>query len=96
MASRVWNWLFGSSDERILVQLVPTAAAKTLPGFSHGGLTLVATRGETVGAVMERFNTYRGPDAQISTLYTQDGELIPFTTVLTGPVHCIVRNSSKE
>lgn len=90
---RVFSWLFGGSQE-IRVFLTPAdAAAKTLPGFHNGGLVVMARSGETVGAVMSRFNQFRGPDSQITALYTQDGHVIPFTTVLSGPVTCMVRKA---
>ena len=83
--------LFGGGEE-IRVFLTPAdAAAKRLPGFHNGGLAVMARSGETIGAVMSRFNQFRGPDSQITTLYTQDGHTIPYTTVLSGPVTCVVR-----
>ena len=86
-----FSWFFGV-DEEIRVFLTPAdAAAKRLPGFHNGGLVVMARSGETIGAVMSRFNQFRGPDSQITTLYTQDGHTIPYTTVLSGPVTCVVR-----
>ena len=88
------EWLFGRR-EAIRVFLTPAdAAAKTLPGFHNGGLAVTARAGETIGTVMSRFNQFRGPDSQITTLYTQDGHSIPFTTVLTDSVTCVVRKAA--
>lgn len=85
------SWLFGSSSEKVTIQLVPEGAAKSLPGFHNGGLTLIATKGDTFGIIMDNFNTYRGPDSQITKLFSQDGMEIPFTTVITAPAICFVR-----
>lgn len=76
---------------RIQVQLLAEGTAKTLPGFSAGGLTLTATTGETLGVVMSRFNQFRGPDSQIRALFTEDGASVPFTTVLTDAVQLFVK-----
>jgi hypothetical protein len=86
---------FGLAAPRkpIHVVLGAEGAARELPGFGAGGLTLTAYTGETLGAVMSRFNQFRGPDSQIRALYTQDGHSIPFTTVLTGPVQCMVKKT---
>lgn len=91
---RIFSWLFNGAPDVIQVQLVPAdAEASTLPGFHTGGLSLTATVGETLGHVMAKFNQFRGPDSQIKALYTQDGAVAPFTTVLTGPVTVLVRKS---
>ena len=84
---------FGLAEprRRVQVQLVAEGAAKTLPGFGAGGLTLTATSGETVGTVMARFNQFRGPDSQIRALFTHDGAQVPFTTVLTDAVQLVVK-----
>jgi hypothetical protein len=76
---------------RIQVQLVAEGDAKTMPGFSAGGLTLTATTGETLGAVMSRFNQFRGPDSQIRAVFSADGDPIPFSMVLTDPVQVYVK-----
>ncbi len=91
---RIFGWLFNGTPDIIQVQLVPAdAEAHTLPGFHTGGLSLTANVGETLGQVMAKFNQFRGPDAQIKTVYTQDGAVVPFTTVLTAPVTVLVRKS---
>jgi hypothetical protein len=87
----LFSW-FSPEPETIRIFLTPAdAEARTIPGFHTGGLTLIARSGETLGAIMARFNQFRGPDSQIVTLYTQDGAKIPYTTVITGPVTCIIR-----
>jgi len=85
---------FGLAEprRRIQVQLVAAdAAAKQMPGFSAGALSMTATTGETLGAVMARFNQFRGPDSQIRTLFSADGVHIPFTMVLTDAVQLTVK-----
>jgi hypothetical protein len=49
----------------------PGAVSRKLAGFHSGGtLKLSFTAGETIGAVLHRFNEYRSPDNQIENLYT--------------------------
>ena len=87
-------WLFGGTTaERVTIQLVPDAGAKSLPGFQHGGLTLIANKGDTFEKVLYNFNAYRGPDSQIKTLYSQDGVSIPPKTEITAPTICIVKKN---
>ena len=87
------GWLFGiqNSEKRIKVHLTPDSSGRSLPGFAHGGLDLDARVGETLSAVMERFNTYRGPDSQITKLYSMGGAEIPFSTRLTDSIICVIR-----
>jgi hypothetical protein len=90
------SWLvemMAQKPERITVQLVPKdAPARNLPGFAHGGLTLIALRGDTLEKVLANFNTYRSQDSQINLLYTEDGTPIPPRTVLTAPIVCYVHS----
>jgi hypothetical protein len=85
----LWEVFFGS--EKITVQLIPDNSASTLPGFNNGGLTLIANKGDSIEKIMTNFNTFRGPDSQITKLFTQDGNTIPFSTVITQPIICIVK-----
>lgn len=87
----LFSW-FASEPETIRIFLTPAdTEARTIPGFHTGGLALIARSGETLGAIMARFNQFRGPDSQITTLYSQDGAKIPYTTVMTGSATCVVR-----
>jgi len=90
-SSKMWSWLFGSVEEKVTIQLVPEGAAKTLPGFHHGGLTLIASKGDTFGKLLDNFNAYRGPDSQITRLFTQTDAEIPRSTVITAPAICLVK-----
>ena len=89
----MFNFLFGSSSSsggRLI--LVPDESGKKLAGFHSGAsLTLTAEPGETVGDVVDKFNTYRGPDQQIARLWTQDGRDLPFSTRVDGTVTAVVR-----
>ena len=85
------SWLFGGAQEKVTIQLVPEGAAKSLPGFHHGGLTLIANKGDTFGKLLDNFNAYRGPDNQITRLFGQDSAEIPYSTVITGPAICVVK-----
>jgi hypothetical protein len=90
-SSKMLSWLFGSSEEKVTVQLVPEGSAKSLPGFHHGSLTLIACKGDTFGKLMTNFNTYRGPDSQVTKLFSLSGTEIPFSTIITAPAICFVR-----
>lgn len=90
----MFDWLFWFAPQpvqKIQVQLLPEGGAVGLPGFHGGGLTLIANHGDTLQKVLDNFNTYRGPDSAIRKLYTRDGAPIPFSTVLTGSITCVVR-----
>jgi hypothetical protein len=84
---KMLTWLqsfFSSAPAKTALILMPDASGKTYAGFHSGeSLTLVGTAGETVGQLMDRFNTYRGPDEQITELWQLNGDRLPFTTVLT-------------
>jgi len=75
--------------------LVPTQSAITrkLAGFHSGNsLKLNFKAGETADAVLHRFNTYRGPDSQITALFTTAGLQAQFhlQTVLTSDLNLFV------
>ena len=92
MFNGLWETFFGSGKtEKVTVQLVAEGDARTLPGFHHGGLTLIANKGDTFEKILYNFNAYRGPDSQISALYTADGVAMPPHAVLTAPVRVFVR-----
>ena len=83
------NWLF--EEKKVTLTLIPSENGKTLAGFTSGkSLKLTAKSGETIQIVMDRFNTYRGPDSQIHTLHTESGENIPFSQILTKDTNAIV------
>jgi hypothetical protein len=87
------SWLFGngSRDGGTLV-LRPNSSAIGMPGFpTSSDLRLVAGPGDTVGDCMERFNTYRGPDHQITQLFTEAGGQLLFTEKVCGNLVAIVR-----
>lgn len=73
--------------------LVPTPSAinRKLAGFHSGNpLKLNFKAGETAGAVLQRFNTYRGPDSQIQTLFTSSDQQLPLQTVLQNDLSVFV------
>jgi hypothetical protein len=82
---------FGTGGKGTLV-LQPDKSATKLAGFKDGkSLDFSAQSGETVGQIMDRFNVYRGPDQQITQVWTTDGTSLPFSTVVTGRLIAIVR-----
>lgn len=94
----MFSWLFGSgrgggSGGTLILR--PHSNAIGMPGFpTSSDLRLVAGSGDTVGDCMERFNAYRGPDHQITALFTDAGVRIPFDRKVSGDVIAIVRRSS--
>lgn len=89
----MFSWLFGGNGEKggILV-LQPDSTGKTLPGFTSGNsLRLQGSPGDTVGVILDRFNTYRGPDAQLTDIWGLDGKKIPLSTQVRGTVIAIVK-----
>lgn len=64
--------------------LVPSksAVSRKLAGFHQGiPLNLSFKAGETLAAILDRFNEYRNPDNQIEQVFTS-GNPLPLTTVL--------------
>ena len=91
MFNGLWETFFATGKpEKVTVQLVAEGDGRMLPGFHHGGLTLIANKGDTFEKVLYNFNAYRGPDSQISKLFAQDGTEVPLRTVIEGPVRCFV------
>jgi len=75
----------------VTLKLIPETS---IPGFKSGNpLILVAKTGDTIGLIMERFNTYRGPDAQITRLYTPEGDLLDFSTVIYDNMVAVIRSN---
>jgi len=86
------DWLFGAKAKQVTLILQPDESGKKLAGFQGGKpLPLNVTSGETVQAVMDRFNTYRGPENQIRMLWLGDGRPLVFSHVLTENTTAIVR-----
>jgi hypothetical protein len=72
--------------------LKPDDSGRQYAGFYSGApLELTANEGETIGAVMDKFNTYRGPDQQITCLYTEAGHPLPFHAPIHGRMTAIVK-----
>ncbi len=86
------SWLFGNVGGGTLV-LRPDSSAVGLPGFPtiSSELRLTASGGETIGLLLERLNTYRGPDSQIHAVYSESGAKLSHTQLVNGTLICIVR-----
>jgi len=81
------------SPKKATLVLKPDESGKQYAGFYSGAsLELTATEGETISIVMDKFNTYRGPDQQISRLYTEAGQPLPFHTPIHGRMIAIVKH----
>lgn len=88
----MFSWLFGGSrhSESTLI-LKPDESGRKYAGFLSGeSLILKGNTGESVGTLMERFNTYRGPDQQITRLWTTEGTPLSFSTELRETLTAIV------
>ena len=89
----MFSWFYSSPKNASLI-LSPDESGRKYAGFSSGAsLTLTATEGETVQTVMDRFNTYRGPNEQITQLYTSTGTPLPFSTRIQGTLMAIVSST---
>ena len=88
-----FQFMSAPSKKATLV-LKPDDSGRQYAGFYSGvPLELTATEGETIGAVMDKFNTYRGPDEQIHRLYTEAGHALPFHAPIHGRMIAIVKRS---
>lgn len=86
------SWLFGGVGSGTLI-LKPDSSAVGMPGFPtiSTELRLTASGGETVGVLLDRFNTYRGPESQITRLYSESGVELPHSKLVVGNVVAIVK-----
>lgn len=87
------DWLLGTKPASLTLTLQAQGSATNLPGFGKGPLSLTCKYGETVQAVLDRFNTYRGPDNQISELFFASGERLPLAFVLKENIIAYIRPS---
>ena len=87
------NWFATTKTVRVTLQ--PDETGTTVAGFHSGkSLTIQAKVGETIHTVLDRFNTYRGPNTQIHTLWLPNGTKVPFSTILTSDIVLIVKFAS--
>ena len=73
--------------------LKPSQAAvdRKLAGFMQGKpLVLNFKSGELLATVLERFNTYRGPENQIKRLVTSANQDYPLNSPLVGDLVLVV------
>lgn len=94
MLSWIMGFFSGGGEAKLILR--PHKSIVGSPGFpTLADLTLTASAGETVGTVLDRFNTYRGPTHQITEVYAEDAAtVLPLSTVLHGTVVAIVKNKS--
>jgi hypothetical protein len=86
----MFSWICGGSGGTLVLR--PHSSAIGMPGFpTSSDLVLSASAHETVGDLMERFNTYRGPDHQITRLFALDGSELAFSTPVSGVIIGIVK-----
>jgi len=90
-----WIKHFFFTTSACTVFLKPDETGRTGAGF-HGGqiLPCAATPGETLAAVLDRFNAYRGPDQQILRVWTEEGSDLPLSTILKANLVVLVRGQS--
>jgi hypothetical protein len=75
----------------LILSPLQTAVNRKLPGFQSGKpLKLSFNVGETLSAVLHRFNTYRGPDSQITLLVTATGDPYQHQTQLSSDLTVFV------
>ena len=85
------NWWWSQTSYTVTLKLSP--GGKAVPGLPtvSSSLPCVANAGESVGAVLARLNTYRGPENQIVALFDSSGVSVSLTTVVTSDVTYFVR-----
>ena len=97
----MWAALFGSgglggnADGRLILH--PSITGKQRVAGFYGGAELVlktAAVGETVATLLDRLNTYRGPDQQLVRLWTPEGQELALSTPVRGTVIAEVRGES--
>jgi hypothetical protein len=90
-----WINRFFFTQSACTVFLKPDETGKKGAGF-HGGqiLPCAATPGETLAAVLDRFNTYRGPDQQIVRVWSEAGSELDLATILKTNLVIIIRGQS--
>lgn len=95
------SWIFslfgvgiGETSEGVLV-LQPDASAQRLAGFHTGqSLELKTTTGETIGELLNKFNTYRGPEQQITQVWTTNNRPFDFATRVIGRLVAVVKHTT--
>lgn len=81
----------------VYLTLHPDSSAREVAGFTSGApLRLTGRAGDTVGLLLDRFNTYRGPTQQVHKVYTEDGAELVRSTVLHTHREAYVRNTSLQ
>lgn len=88
------SWLFGRVGGGTLI-LKPDSSAVGLPGFPTASteLRLTASGGDTIGILLEKFNTYRGPDSQVTRVYSESGLELPISKLVVGNLVAIVKRT---
>jgi hypothetical protein len=91
----MWSALFGSQETGTLV-LKAHPNASHVSGFKNGGELRVAAdvSGQTVGALLSKFNKYRGPDQQIHRVWDLQGKEVSGSTPVTGLFVVVVKAES--
>jgi len=89
----MFNWFTSKPNRNVKLTLSPDKSGMKYAGFHSGeALVLTGIQGETISDLMQRFNQYRGPDEQIGSLFTKDGEHLSFMTVIYEDMTAIVRH----
>jgi hypothetical protein len=91
----MWSALFGSQETGTLI-LKAHPNADSVNGFKNGGeLRVAADRpGQTVDQLLDKLNTYRGPDQQLRRVWSLTGQEIAGSTPVTGLFYAVVKAES--
>lgn len=86
-------WFFGSAS----LTLQPDMSGRTLHGFQSGMPLRITSDffGQTVGELLEKFNTYRGPEQQIRHVWNPEtGKEFEHSYSIKSDIVAIVRSAS--
>lgn len=66
-------------------------ARHPVPGFKHRKeLPIIAQKNETFGDLLERFNTFRGPDSQINNFFDMNEQVIQPDTIINTSIRVYI------
>ncbi len=88
-------WLFRGKPATLTLQ--PDASGRSLHGFQSGTPLRITSDffGQTLGDLLDKFNTYRGPNQQIQHVWDPlSGKEIEHSLYLKTDMIVIVRSSS--
>lgn len=72
------SWLFGPRE--IKLTLMKYEGTRIVGFADNGPITCIVNRGDTIGSVLDRYNTYRGPGKEFKESWDISGNKLPLST----------------